>query len=186
MLKRIYHFALIALVAFGLTACGGSGTSSSESTEKEPVSTPEPAAETPSEPETSEEPATEMVADAEVSLSAVGEDMAAIAYEPKDFTVEAYTATKITFTNTATMEGMNHNVVIIPFDDKIADEVRAAGMKAGGPDFKPADDRIIAQSAMLNPGETTNFTFETPGPGKYYVICTFPGHKAMVATMNVE
>lgn len=182
MLKSTYHFALILLIGFGLTACGGGP----KSTEKETVSTPEPVAETPSAPEATEEPPTEMVADVEMTLSAIGEDMSAISYEPKEFTLEAYTVAKITFTNTATMEGMNHNAVIIPFDDKVADEIRAAGMKASGPEFKPVDDRIIAQSVMLNPGETTNFTFETPGPGKYYVICTFPGHKSMMATMNVE
>lgn len=185
MLKKTYHFVLIVLVSAGLTACGGGNTTTE--TSSEPASTPEPATEEPAAEEPAEEePAAELVADVEVELSAIGEDMSAISYKPSELTVEAYTVVKINFTNTATMEGMNHNAVVIPFDEKVADEIRTAGMKAGGPSFRPEDDRIIAQSKMLNPGETDGFTFETPGPGKYYIICTFPGHKAMVATMNVE
>lgn len=185
MLKRIYQFALVGALSFGLVACGGEKPAATE-TETTVEETPVAEEETPVMEE--EAPAEELVAEEgmEIMLSATGEDMSAISYEPKEFTVGAYTNYKLNFVNMASMEGMNHNAIIIPMDDKIADEIRAAGMKAGGPTFDPTDSRIIVKTSMLNPGENTSVVFETPGPGQYYVICTFPGHKAMVATMTVE
>lgn len=178
MLKKIYQFAIIGAFTFALTACGGEKPA--------PKTEEEPKTEVTEVPKKEPKAAEELVAEAEVTLAAVGEDMSAISYEPKEFTVAAFTAIKLNFMNQATTEGMNHNAVIIPIDEAVADEIRAAGMKAGGPDFSPTDSRIIAKTKMLLPGESDAITFETPGPGKYHVICTFPGHKAMVAVMIVE
>ncbi len=187
MLKRFYQFALIGAIAFGMVACGGEKPASTE-TETTETETTEPAAEAVTEEEApAETEATgDMEFEAEIELKAIGEDMSAIAYEPNAFTMPAFTNVKLNFTNTATMAGMNHNAVMIPKDDVILNEVRAAGMKAGGPGFDPSDDRIIAKTTMLNPGENTSIVFETPGPGEYYILCTFPGHNAMLATVTVE
>ncbi|MFY0674710.1 MAG: hypothetical protein JXQ87_15025 [Bacteroidia bacterium] len=185
MLKRFYQFAIVGAIAFALVACGGEKPAA-ETTTEETETVTEEATET--ETVTEEEPAAEeeMTFEQEVELSAVGEDMAAIAYAPSELTMPAYTNVKLNFSNTATAMGMNHNAVIIPMDDAIATEIRAAGMKAGGPAFSPSDDRIIAQTEMLEPGQNGSIVFETPGPGQYYIICTFPGHNAMVATLTVE
>lgn len=193
MLKRFYQFTIVALLSVSLAACGGGNTDSAktgtetetESTENTETETKAAEEETAAE-ETEKEATEEMTADAEMELKAVGETMSEIAYEPATMKAEAYTNLKINFKNMATTEGMNHNAVIIPKDDAIADEIRQAGMKAGGPNFDPVDDRIVAKSEMLLPGEETSFTFETPAPGEYYIICTYPGHTAMVATFVVE
>ncbi|MBI1184259.1 hypothetical protein GC194_08300 [bacterium] len=185
MLRRFYQFAIIAGLAIGLTACGGNKPATEETNDTETMAednTMEEAAETKEE----EKPTEELVPAETLTLTAVGEDMSAISYSPTELSASAFTPVQLDFTNTASTEGMNHNAVIIPFDDAVADEIRAAGMKAGGPGFSPVDDRIIAKTDMLNPGESTSIKFETPGPGKYYIICTFPGHKAMVATLTVN
>ncbi|MBI3142459.1 MAG: hypothetical protein HYZ16_06505 [Bacteroidetes bacterium] len=180
MLKKIYNLAFLLALVAGLTACGGNKPATEEPTE--------PATEEPTTPVT-EEPATpaaeELVAETEIMLAATGDDMSAISFEPKEFTLTPYTAVKVNFVNQSSAAGMNHNAVFIPFDQAVADEIRAAGLTAGGPAFSPSDSRIMAQTKMLNPGETDAITFETPGPGKYYVICTYPGHKAMVAVMTI-
>ncbi|MGB0429113.1 MAG: plastocyanin/azurin family copper-binding protein [Bacteroidia bacterium] len=190
MLKRFYQFAIVGAIAFAMVACGGEKPTNTETETTEPAvaETTEPAAETEetTPAETEEVAAGDMEFEAEIELKAIGEDMSAIAYEPSEFTMPAYTNVKLNFTNTATMAGMNHNAVLIPMDDVVLNEVRAAGMKAGGPSFDPTDDRIIAKTSMLNPGENTSIVFETPGPGQYYILCTFPGHSAMLATVTVE
>lgn len=186
MLKRFYQFAIVSAIAFGLVACGGEKPAT-ETTTEETETVEEETTETETATE-EEEPAAEeeMTFEQEVELTAVGEDMSAIAYSPSELTMPAYINVKLNFTNTATAAGMNHNAVIIPMDDAIANEIRSAGMKAGGPSFAPSDDRIIAQTEMLEPGQNASVVFETPGPGQYYIICTFPGHNAMVATLTVE
>lgn len=190
MRKKIFQLSLVVALSAGLVACGGekapeaSSTPETTTTPEETTSTPEPT--TPVEEETpAEEPET-LVADMEVSLSAVGESMPEMAYEPAVITAEAYVNLQLNFNNASTAEGMNHNAVIIKKDDALADEIRKAGGAAGGPNFDPVDDRIIGKTKMLLPGENTSVVFETPGPGEYYIICTFPGHQAMVGTLMVE
>jgi uncharacterized cupredoxin-like copper-binding protein len=41
---------------------------------------------------------------------------------------------------------------------------------------------------MINAGEELSVTFETPGPGTYAFLCTFPGHyqAGMVGELVVE
>lgn len=177
MLKKIYNLAFVLALVAGLTACGGNKPAAEEPTT--PVAE-EPIAEEPATPANEE-----LVAETEIMIAATGDDMSAISFEPKEFTLTPYTAVKLNFVNQSTAAGMNHNAVFIPFDEAVADEIRAAGLNAGGPGFSPVDSRILAQTKMLNPGETDAITFETPGPGKYYVICTYPGHKAMVAVMTI-
>lgn len=182
---RLNIYVIIALFAFGMTACGGgsknTGSDSTETTEVDTAESESPDAGT----ETSEAPETdtELEATDTINLIAVGETMAEIAYEPNNVTAVSYTATRLNFENTAETSGMNHNAVIIPKDDKIAEEVRKS---ATGSNFDPDHPEVIAKTKMLLPGEKTSITFETPGPGEYYIICTYPGHQKMVATLVVE
>ena len=60
------------------------------------------------------------------------------------------------------------------------DEVAAAGAQAG-PDnsyIPPGDDRIIAHTGLLGPGESEEVQFKGPIAGIYQFVCTFPGHSA--------
>jgi len=184
MLKRTYQFGLVLALVFGMVACGGEKPAETttpaepEATEETPAATEEPEAKE-EEPEVAEE----LVADVDFDLAAIGETMPEMAYEPAEFTVEAYVNLKLNFSNNASTAGMNHNAVIVPMDEAVANEIRTT-ITPGT--FDPTDDRVIAKTKVLEPGENTSIVFETPGPGKYYVICTYPGHQNMVATMIVE
>ena len=44
--------------------------------------------------------------------------------------------------------------------------------------FYGDDDRIIAHTKLLNPGETDSIKFPGQVAGIYEFVCTFPGHSA--------
>lgn len=69
-----------------------------------------------------------------------------------------------------------HNWVLVQPGTK--DEVAAAGTAAGpGLAWIPQDDdRVLAQTGLLDPGATEEVTFTAPTPGTYQFVCTFPGH----------
>ena len=53
--------------------------------------------------------------------------------------------------------------------------------KASKNDYIPAkSSEIIAHTAMIGGGETTEIEFVAPEPGVYDYICSFPGHYAMM------
>lgn len=185
MFKQFLNLSLIAIAAVSFTACGGGSETSTTTPEATttPETTPEPVVE--ETPEPVENTTEELVATQEITVDATGNTMNEMAYSPAEIKLPAYTVVKVNFNNTATEAGMIHNFVLINTAD--ADAIREAGMAAGGDaNFSPTDDRIIAQSKMLNPGESDAVTFETPEPGEYLVICTYPGHTAMQAKVIIE
>ena len=60
------------------------------------------------------------------------------------------------------------------------DEVAAAGAEAGPENSytQPGDDRVIAHTGLLGPGESEEVRFTGQIAGIYQFICTFPGHSA--------
>ena len=60
------------------------------------------------------------------------------------------------------------------------DEVAAAAVEAGAANswIPPDDDRIIAHTSLLDPGEIEEIIFTAPLVGTYQFFCTFPGHSA--------
>ncbi len=84
--------------------------------------------------------------------------------------------------NIATLEAMQHNIVILaPGAD--VNEVGVAAMQAGPDnDYVPeGDERILFYTAMAKPGEQTVVEFTAPEePGEYTYICTFPGHYSLM------
>jgi uncharacterized cupredoxin-like copper-binding protein len=85
-----------------------------------------------------------------------------------------------------------HNLVIV--QPGSSDEVGMAAVEmAKGTDgvakgFIPQSDKIIAHTALINPGEQDILRFHAPKtPGTYPYICTFPGHwLVMKGEMIVE
>ena len=50
---------------------------------------------------------------------------------------------------------------------------------SAGPDnnwVPPGDPRVIANTVLIGPGESTEVTFTAPESGTYQFVCTFPGH----------
>ena len=83
---------------------------------------------------------------------------------------------RLTFTNASTVN--QHNWVLVK--DGTKDAVASAGASAGAENswIPTGDDRIIAHSSLLEPGETEVITFSAPFVGNYQFLCTFPGHAA--------
>ncbi len=91
---------------------------------------------------------------------------------------------KLTFINASTVN--QHNWVLVK--DGTKDAVASAGASAGAENswIPPGDDRIIAHTSLLEPGETDMITFSAPFVGNYQFVCTFPGHAATMSGVFVS
>ena len=80
----------------------------------------------------------------------------------------------VTFNNSSSVN--SHNLVIV--ESKTKDAVAADGTTAGPANnwVPPGDDRVIANTVLLDPGTSGEVTFTAPAPGTYQFVCTFPGH----------
>ena len=83
---------------------------------------------------------------------------------------------RLTFTNASKIN--QHNWVLVK--DGTKDAVASAGAAAGAENswIPTGDDRILAHSGLLDPGEAEVISFNAPFVGKYQFVCTFPGHAA--------
>lgn len=87
-------------------------------------------------------------------------------------------------------DAMSHNLAIvspdIPMDEFISESMKAKNNEYIAISF---EDQVIATTAMIGGGKTTEITFTVPeDPGIYPYVCTFPGHYAagMVGELIVE
>ena len=81
-------------------------------------------------------------------------------------------------TGTAPKTVMGHNFVLLK-EGTSPVEFNNAAMNARDTDFIPPSmkDNIIANTALVGPGETVDVTFAAPTkPGTYTYFCSFPGH----------
>lgn len=121
----------------------------------------------------------------ELTVAAIGESMAEIAFEPKLLSVPANSRIVLTFENKSTAEGMLHNFVLIELGS--GTEIATAGIKAGlNNNFVPEDDRVITYTKVSSMGETLTIEFDAPVKGSYHYVCTYPGHINMIGRLNVE
>jgi len=82
----------------------------------------------------------------------------------------------VTFNNSSSVH--SHNLVIVHSGSK--DAVAVDGITAG-PAYDwvpPKDNRVIAHTSLVGPGETGEMRFPAPKPGIYQFVCTFPGHNS--------
>ena len=112
-----------------------------------------------------------------VVIRPVGDQMK---FADTTFTVRAGEQVRLVFENTATIEAMKHNVVIL--DDAAAiDRVGIAAISAADQDYIPDDEAILFHTPLAGPQETVEVTFTAPSePGAYPYICTFPGHYVLM------
>lgn len=89
---------------------------------------------------------------------------------------------EITFENVGTMPkaSMGHNWVLLERDVDPMKFTEAGFASAGNEYINPDDeDKVLAKTAILGPGESETVTFNAPSaPGEYAYVCTFPGHFA--------
>lgn len=113
----------------------------------------------------------------EVVIRPVGDEMK---YETTEFTVKAGTKVRVIMDNIATLEAMQHNVVILkPGSDN--QEVGMAALAAGEEKgYIPDNQAILFYTEIAKPGEKKSVEFTAPPAGDYPYICTFPGHFALM------
>ena len=97
-----------------------------------------------------------------------------------NFTVRVGEQVRLVFENTATVEAMKHNVVILD-DEAAIDRVGIAAIMAADQGYIPDDEAILFHTQLAGPQETVEVTFTAPSePGAYPYICTFPGHYVLM------
>lgn len=95
-------------------------------------------------------------------------------YFDKD-TLTAKAGSEVTVKLINSAGALQHNWVLVPTGTET--EIAMAGTTAGADNaWIPDDPRIIAQSPLVDPGDSASFTFTAPAAGSYTYVCTFPGH----------
>lgn len=121
----------------------------------------------------------------EITIAAIGESMAEIAFDPSSISVPENSIVKLLFQNNSVAAGMLHNFVLV--QQGSGNEIASKGLRAGkSKNFVPKDKRVFASTKVLNMGETITIEFDAPSKGSYHYICTFPGHTNMVGRFIVE
>lgn len=165
-----------------MAACGG-GAGEGAANEADGQEMDSQQTEAPATEEAPEEVAPQSVT---LELKTTGETMATMAYEPSRLEVPAGAEVTVNLDNTASAAGMIHNVVFIErgAQEEISTAALDAGKDAG---FIPESSKIIAHSALAQPGEKVSVTFTAPSAaGTYQFICTYPGHTAMKGILLVK
>ncbi|MEM7198890.1 MAG: azurin [Planctomycetota bacterium] len=103
----------------------------------------------------------------------------AMQFNKRAFQIRMGNPVSITLENIGKMpkETMGHNLVILkPGSDRNAFGIAAA--QAKDTDYIPADqqDRVVAHTKLLGPGEKETIEFNPTQAGEYPYLCSFPGH----------
>ena len=174
---RPLRLLALVLCAFVYAACSSKEKASeapAEAAAEAPATTadePENAAEAPSEP-VAEEPTSNVVA-------LLGNDT--MQFNTKEIRVKSGGQTTVNLTHTGAMpaESMGHNFVLLKQGvDMPTFATKANTASESG--YIPEGDEVIAYTKVVGGGESTSVTFDTPEPGTYQFLCTFPGHYAMM------
>ncbi|MEM8606134.1 MAG: azurin [Myxococcota bacterium] len=173
---------LLAVVLCAFVYAGCSSKEKASEAPPTPAAEPEKAAEAPSEP------AAEAPAEAPASNIVVLTGSDQMQYNTKEIRVKSGGETTVNLTHTGSLpvESMGHNFVLLKQGvDMNAFAAKANAATQSG--YIPEGDDIIAYTQVVGGGESTSVTFETPEPGTYQFLCTFPGHYALMnGTFVVE
>lgn len=97
-----------------------------------------------------------------------------------EFAAAAGSEVTIVFNNIGRMpkEAMGHNLIVLDKDVDVNAfanaSMRHANNEYVAPDY---ENRVIAATKVLGPGESETITFTAPSePGDYPFVCSFPGH----------
>ncbi len=102
-------------------------------------------------------------------------------YNTNEIRVKAGGKTTVNLTHTGQLpaESMGHNFVLLKQGVDMTTFATKA-LEAKETQYIPAGDETIAYTKVIGGGEATSVTFDTPPPGTYTFLCTFPGHYAMM------
>lgn len=122
-----------------------------------------------------------------VQVETLGNSIEDMRYGRDTIRVNANAMVTVELINRAKEPSMVHNIVFIQ-NDKM-EEVAQAALRAGAEEaYVPDLPAVFAGSGLVEPGETTEFTFTAPfQSGEYIFLCTYPGHwQHMNGTFVVE
>ncbi|MAZ62740.1 MAG: hypothetical protein CL895_00585 [Dehalococcoidia bacterium] len=160
-----FLLGLISIVLIAVIACGGA--------ESAPVSTvATDVVDTPAVPDSAGADSVAKSKRARPHISTIGDT---IQFDRASLQETAIYSVTVTFTNASTIN--QHNWVLVQPGTK---DAVAAGVEAGEANswVKPDDDRVIAHTKLLGPGESEEIKFTGQIAGIYQFVCTFPGHSA--------
>ena len=161
-----FLLGLISIVLIAVIACGGA--------ESAPVSTvATDVVDTPAVPDSAGADSGAKSKRARPHISTIGDT---IQFDRASLQETAIYSETVTYTNVSTIN--QHNWVLVQPGTK--DAVAAAGGETGEANswFKPNDDRVIAHTKPLGPGESEEIKFTGQVSGIYQFVSTFPGHRA--------
>ncbi len=119
-----------------------------------------------------------------VDIGSAGENLA---FDKTTLTAAAGQQVTINFKNNSAAQ--QHNWVLINGGESVASEVSNAGLTAGAAaSYLPADKaNVLANTSVLNGGESGSVSFTAPAAGTYLYVCTVPGHfPLMQGTLTVS
>lgn len=117
----------------------------------------------------------------------IGSDGENLAFDKTELSASAGQEVTVTFTNNSAVQ--QHNWVLVNGGEAEAQAVANAGLTAGlENNYLPADgSNVLANTNVLNGGESGSVTFTAPAAGSYLYICTVPGHyPLMQGTLTVN
>ena len=161
-----FLLGLIAIVLIAVIACGGA--------ESAPVSTvATDVFDTTAVPDSAGADSVAKSKRARPHISTMGDT---IQFDRASLQETAIYSVTVTFTNASTIN--QHNWGLAQPGTK--DAVAAADVEAREANswVKPDDDRVIAHTKLLSPGESEEIKFTGQIAGVYQFVCTFPGHSA--------
>ena len=99
-------------------------------------------------------------------------------WDKESLSVRAGSEVTLTLVNNATSATLQHNWTFVQMGTE--DGVATAGLTAGADNdwVPPDDDRVIANTKLVDGGDSGQVTFTAPTAGTYAFVCTFPGHSA--------
>lgn len=112
-----------------------------------------------------------------------------LAYDTKSFTAKAGQKVKLTFENNHPTLPQPHNFVLgkLGVDKGKMLGLAMAAMTLVDKGYIPESADILANTKLLQPGQTETIEFTLPTAGEYNYICTFPGHGAIMnGTITVQ
>ena len=122
-------------------------------------------------PETAAEPSGGSGAGASIDI---GTDGDALKFSEEALSASSGSSVTVTFNNGSAVNQHNWVLVQDGTKDAVATDGTAAGPAAAW--IKPGDERVVASSKLLDPGDSEAVTFTAPAAGTYQFVCTFPGH----------
>jgi azurin len=117
----------------------------------------------------------------------IGSDGENLAFDKTTLTASAGQQVTVNFKNNSAVQ--QHNWVLVNGGEAEAQAVADAGLTAGlESQYLPADKaNVLANTEVLDGGESGTASFTAPAAGSYLYICTVPGHyPLMQGTLTVN